>query len=68
MKKDVLQAPAAWINSRHAEVQREMELNRRIAYAHATDYGAPADIDFPEIVIGAIGIYLVLIIAIIVLP
>ena len=60
MKKDVLQAPAAWINSRHAEVQREMELDRRIAYAHATDYDEPADIDFPEIAIGAIAAYLTL--------
>ena len=60
MKKEILQAPVAWINSRHAEVQREMELNRRIAYAHATDYGKPADIDFPEIAIGAIAAYLAL--------
>ena len=60
MKKDVLQAPAAWVNSRHAQIQREMELNRRIAYAHATDYGDSADIDFPEVVIGAIAAYLTL--------
>lgn len=60
MRKDVLQAPAAWVNSRHAEVQRERELDRRIAYAHATDYGEPVDIDFPEVVIGAIAAYLTL--------
>ena len=60
MKKEILQAPAAWINSRHVMVQQEMELNRRIAYAHATDYGEPADIDFPEIVVGAIAAYLTL--------
>ncbi len=60
MRKDVLQAPAAWVNSRHEAIQQEMELNRRIAYAHATDYGEPADVDFPEIVIGAIAAYLTL--------
>lgn len=63
-----LQAPAAWVNSRHEAIQRERELDRRIRYTYATDYGEPADIDWPEIVIGTIGIYFVLIIAIIVLP
>lgn len=67
MKKDVLQAPVAWINSRHAQVQQEIELNRRIAYAHATDYGDPADIDLPEVVIGAIAAYLTLAVMIIAL-
>lgn len=60
MKKEILQAPAAWVNSRHAQVQCERELDRRIAYAHATDYGDPADIDFREVVIGAIAAYLTL--------
>lgn len=63
-----LPAPPLWINSRYEAIQREQELDRRIRYAYATDYGEPADIDFQEIAIGAIGIYLVLIIAIIVLP
>lgn len=67
-KQAVLTAPPAWVNSRHEAIQRERELDRRIRYTYATDYGEPADIDWPEIVIGAIGIYFVLIIAIIVLP
>lgn len=64
-KQAVLTAPSAWVNSRHEAIQRERELDRRIRYTYATDCGEPADIDWPEIVIG---IYFVLIIAIIVLP
>lgn len=55
-----LAVPPPWVNSRHEAIQRERELDRRIAYNYATDYGEPVDIDFPEIVVGAIAAYLTL--------
>lgn len=62
-KQAVLTAPPAWVNSRHGLTEE-----KAIRYTYATDYGELANIDWPEIVIGAIGIYFILIIAIIVLP
>jgi|GEM_PF-5547841 len=55
-----LPVPPPWVNSRYETIQREREIDRRIRYTYATDYGEPADIDFPEIVVGAIAAYLTL--------
>lgn len=62
-----LAVPPPWVNSRHEAIQRERELDRRIAYNYATDYGEPADIDFPEVVVGAVTAYLVIAVLIIIL-
>ena len=55
-----LAVPPPWVNSRHEAIQRERELDRKIAYTYATDYGEPADIDCPEVIVGAIAAYLTL--------
>lgn len=62
MKRNVihLPVPPPWVNSRHEAIRRERELDRKIAYTYATDYGDPTDIDFPDIVVGAIAAYLTL--------
>ncbi|EHM37843.1 hypothetical protein [Anaeroglobus geminatus] len=62
MKRSVihLPVPPPWVNSRHEAIQRERELDRRIAYTYATDYGESADIDWPEVIVGAIAAYLTL--------
>ena len=69
MKRSVihLPVPPPWVNSRHEAIQRERELEHRIAYTYATDYGEPADIDFPEVVVGAVTAYLVIVVLIIIL-
>lgn len=69
MKRSVihLPVPPPWVNSRHEAIQRERELDRRIAYNYATDYGEPVDIDFPAVVVGAVTAYLVIAVLIIIL-
>lgn len=69
MKRSVihLPVPPPWVNSRYETIQREQELDRRIRYEYATDYGEPADIDWPEVIVGAIAAYLALAVMIIAL-
>ena len=62
-----LAVPPPWVNSRYETIQREQELDRRIRYEYATDYGEPADIDWPEVIVGAIAAYLALAVMIIAL-
>lgn len=57
--KTVLPTPPPWINRRHEEIQQdiaiELELNRRIAHAYATDYGEAPGITLADIAKGVVG-------------
>lgn len=54
-----LPVPPPWINRRHEEIQRdiaiELELDRRIACAYATDYGDALGITIGDIAKGVVG-------------
>lgn len=54
-----LPTPPSWVNTRYEEIQRdiaiELELNRRIAYAYAIDYGEAPKITLKDIVKGVVG-------------
>lgn len=55
-----LQAPPAWINRRHEELQRNREQGRNGTYAQATDCGELVDTtigDVVKAVIGAASLY-----------
>lgn len=58
-KTTALPAPPPWVNQRHEERQRdiaiELEPNRRIAHAYATDYGEASGITIVDIAKGVIG-------------
>lgn len=54
-----LPAPPTWVNKRYEEIQQdiaiELELNRRIAHAYATDYGEALEITLTDIAKGVVG-------------
>ena len=58
-KTTALPAPPPWVNQRHEEIQRdiaiELELDRHIAHAYATDYGEAPGITIGDIAKGVVG-------------
>lgn len=66
MQKE-LQIPPAWVNAGYEAIQREKNLDRRIARAHAEDYGVPVSLlNIAKAIAAAVGIWVAMALVIVV--
>lgn len=62
-----LPVPPPWVNAGYERLQREKEMDRRIARAYAEDYGNPVRVaDIVKAIAAAVGMWAALVLVIVI--